>query len=196
MNKILVLAAHCDDESLGCGGTINRFINNGDDITLNTFSDCGIVGLVDESTTAAGVLGLRDAGFIYDFPVRHFPQHRQRILQTMIDANYIPDTVFVGSTFENHQDHLTLTQEAIRAFKHCTILGYELPWNNIESKHQCTIELTEQQVEKKIEACGMYKSQAHRPYMNPDFIRSWARMRGVQNGCEYAEVFEVIKLRL
>ena len=30
-----------------------------------------------------------------------------------------------------HQDHATIAQEGLRAFKGCTILGYELIWNNL-----------------------------------------------------------------
>ena len=33
MNKILVIAPHCDDEILGCGATINKYFNLGHQIT-------------------------------------------------------------------------------------------------------------------------------------------------------------------
>ena len=39
MKKILVLAAHPDDETLGCGGTIHRLNNEGHEIQLLTFTD-------------------------------------------------------------------------------------------------------------------------------------------------------------
>ena len=39
MKKVLVLAAHPDDETLGCGGTINRLSKEGCQIQLITFTN-------------------------------------------------------------------------------------------------------------------------------------------------------------
>ncbi len=194
-NNILVLAPHTDDESLGCGATIAKMAEQGSNVYVYCFSDCGNVALIDEFAAAVYQLKVNDYD-IDDLSVRYFYDKRQAILQTMIDLKFTPDVVFVPSTHELHQDHQIITQEAIRAFRNTTILGYELPWNNISSCNQCTVELTKDNVESKVLACMEYKSQSHRSYMNPEFIRSWAKMRGVQNGCDYAEVFEVIKLKI
>ncbi len=32
MNRVLIIAPHADDEVLGCGGTIARYVDNGDDV--------------------------------------------------------------------------------------------------------------------------------------------------------------------
>jgi hypothetical protein len=45
-----------------------------------------------------------------------------------------------------------------------------------------------------VNALSKYKSQAHRPYANEEFLRSQLRMRGVQVSRRYAEVFEVVRL--
>ena len=39
MNKVLVIAAHPDDESLGCGGTIKKHTNNGDRVRVLYMTD-------------------------------------------------------------------------------------------------------------------------------------------------------------
>jgi LmbE family N-acetylglucosaminyl deacetylase len=196
MKKVLVLGSHTDDESIGCGGTISKMKEQGDEIYVMGFSPCDKTELTDEFFNAIGALNVK--GKIFTFNFRTFTQNRQEILQELIDFGKIfePDIILTHSTHDIHQDHKVISEESIRAFKHSTILGYELPWNNIESKHQCTVKLTKQHIDKKIEAISMYKSQAHRSCLQPDIIHSWARMRGVHNGCDYAEVFEVIKLRL
>ena len=43
-------------------------------------------------------------------------------------------------------------------------------------------------------AIKKYKAQEHRLYMDEKFIRSLAKVRGVQIGASYAEAFEVVRL--
>jgi N-acetylglucosamine malate deacetylase 1 len=101
--------------------------------------------------------------------------------------------VFVPSLADIHQDHSTISNEAVRAFKFTSILCYELPWNNFNFATTCFIHLDEHHINTKIEALKMYQSQATRPYANEEFIRSLARTRGVQINTRYAEVFEVVR---
>ncbi len=95
-----------------------------------------------------------------------------------------------------HQDHFTISNEGIRAFKFSTIFCYELIWNNFTFNTTCFFQLEEFHLIKKIEALNEYKSQGHRYYVNEEFIRSLATVRGVQIGTKYAEVFEIIRLML
>lgn len=196
MNKVLVIGAHVDDESIGCGGTISKMINAGDEVRVIAFSLCDKAELSDEFYEAVFILEVDGTALNFNF--RTFSEHRQDILQVLIDLQkeFQPDIVLTHSTCDFHQDHRVISEETIRAFKHSTIFGYELPWNNIVSKHQCTVELTKEHLNKKIEAIYVYKSQCEKKYTDPENIRSWAKMRGMQGGCEYAEAFEVIKLRL
>ena len=84
--------------------------------------------------------------------------------------------------------------EGMRAFKNCNILGYELPWNNTRFQPNYFQKISPENLEKKIRALKMYLSQATKNYMQEDFIRSLAKVRGVQANCEYAEAFELYKL--
>ena len=92
-----------------------------------------------------------------------------------------------------HQDHSTIAQEGLRAFKNTTILGYELIWNNLTFATTSFVKLEKKYIQAKCDALKEYKSQDGRDYMNEEFIFALARTRGVQIGCKYAESFEVIR---
>ena len=107
-----------------------------------------------------------------------------------------PDIIFIPSVNDLHQDHATIANEAIRAFKFKTILSYEMPWNNFNFNTSCFVELNGNQINKKVQALKEYQSQSHRPYANEEFITSLARVRGTQIGVHYAECFELIRIIL
>jgi hypothetical protein len=89
-----------------------------------------------------------------------------------------------------------VTQEAVRAFKNNTVLGYELVWNNLKSTSDCISILEKKHIECKIESLKKYQSQSARNYLSPEFIFSLAKVRGIQIGVSYGEAFEVIRLIL
>ena len=205
--KILVLAPHTDDGELGCGATISKLIENNNDVYYAAFSACKQSVLKDfpedilitEVKAATNILGIKSENLIlFDFQVRTFNFHRQDILDTLIKlkTEINPDIIFIPSVNDLHQDHSTIANEAIRAFKNCTILSYEVPWNNVSFYTGCFVILEEKHLNKKIQAIYEYKSQSHRGYINDDFIRSLATVRGVQVGVKYAETFDVVRLIL
>lgn len=199
--KILILSSHVDDSEFGCGGAISKFIEQGSEVVCIAFSPAkeSIVGPDKDITTrefikAMGVLGIKDY-HILTFPVRKFPIYRQTILNTILSykKRYNPDLVLTHSTFDIHQDHEVICQETIRAFKHTSLLGYELPWNNLTFNNQCFIDISEKNLAYKIAAIACYKSQKDRPYANPEYTEALATTRGTQINKRYAEVFEVIR---
>ena len=202
--KVLVLAPHTDDGELGCGGTIARLIDAKIEIHYVAFSACeqSVLKhfpkniLVTEVKAATALLGIPEKNVhLLNYEVRTFNYFRQDILNEMIRIknDLEPDLVLIPSLNDVHQDHATISQEALRAFKFISILSYELPWNNINFTTSCFVHLDEKFIQKKINALMEYKSQAHRMYANEEFIRSLARTRGVQINAHYAEVFEVIR---
>jgi N-acetylglucosamine malate deacetylase 1 len=203
--KILVLAPHTDDGEFGCGATMSRLLNLGASVTYVAFSSAeeSVPEGMDkdilkrEVRAATIILGLSEDGLIlYNFPVRHFPQHRQEILENMVKLNQEikPDLVLLPSPNDTHQDHATIAAEGFRAFKKTTMLGYEVPWNNLSFNTTGFVKISEGDLEQKILALECYKSQKGRSYANEQFIRSLAITRGTQVGTKYAEVFEVIRL--
>lgn len=204
LKKILVIAPHTDDGELGMAGTIAKLIDHGVEVYYCGFSIAEAAVpkgfpkeiLADEVKEATKSIGILEKNLtIHRFPVRCFSEHRQAILQTMIDLKIIRDydAVFIPSINDIHQDHQVIAQEAIRAFKNTSILSYELPWNNLTFNNTCFVQLEKQYIEKKIRAINMYQSQAHQSYMAPDFIEGLARVRGTQINILYAEVFEVVR---
>ena len=202
VTKVLVVSPHTDDGELGCGGAVAKFIEEGYEVTYAALSCCekSIPPpypkdiLSREVKSATKILGISEP-ILFSFEVREFPRLRQEILDTLIRLrNKIqPDIVFTPSRYDTHQDHKTTVEETMRAFKKCTLLGYEQPWNNITFNTLAFIPLTETQVEKKIDALSCYETQKERAYLNPDFIRGLALTRGTQIEEKYAEAFEVIK---
>ena len=200
--KILVVSPHTDDGELGCGGSIAKFIEEGNEVEYVALSCCekSIPPqypsdiLSREVKAATRILGIPNP-ILFSFDVREFPKYRQEILDTLIRLkNKIqPDIVFTPSRSDTHQDHKTTVEETMRAFKQCTILGYEQPWNNITFNTHAFIPLREIHVQKKIDALSCYETQKDRAYLNPDFIRGLALTRGTQIEETYAEAFEVIK---
>ena len=203
-NNVLVLAPHTDDGEFGCGATIAKFVQEGRRVIYAAFSaaEQSVLPhlpsdiLRTEVREATSLLGIKHEDcLILDFEVRRFPENRQSILDQMIklQSTYNPDLVLLPSSHDTHQDHQTISQEGFRAFKKTTMLGYEVPWNNLEFRTNCFISFSEDLLKKKIAALDVYESQKHRSYANAEFIRSLAVTRGVQIGKSFAECFEVIR---
>ena len=202
--RALVLGAHTDDE-FGCAGAIARMVEEGTEVHYACFSSCeeSVPEGYDEDVLkrevaeAVTVLGIAPEHFtLYSFPVRHFPAHRQEILEELVvlRKRIEPDMVFVPALSDIHQDHGIIAREGLRAFKHATLLGYELPMNTITFQHACFVKLEPRHMERKLAHLACYGSQQHRPYLRPDFVRALATVRGLQMSTDAAEAFEVLRL--
>lgn len=204
LKRVLVLAPHTDDGEFGCGGTIAKLSEQGSQVFYAAFSACeqSVLPqfpkdiLITEVKAATKQIDIKPENLIlFNYEVRTFNFRRQEILDNIISLrnDIKPDLIFMPSLNDIHQDHLTIAQEGLRAFKFNNILCYEVPWNNLSFNTICFSVLNENQISKKIRALEEYKSQAHRSYANEEFIRSLARVRGVQVNEQYAEVFDVLR---
>lgn len=189
--SVAVLAPHCDDETLACGGTIAKFIEAGRDVIVYSFS-CGT------SNTAefrAACRALKVECEVFNFHTRYFIDARQAILENLIDIRkeINPSIVLLPASSDCHQDHRVIYEEGKRAFKHSTIYGYEAPWNSFDFSNGCYVTLSPDHIVTKVAAMKEYTSQAGRLYFKEESIIALARVRGLQAGTEYAECFEVIR---
>lgn len=204
IDRILVLAPHPDDGEFGAGATLHKLSANGTQIHYVAFSPC-VKSLPEGSTPdrlygelnqAAERLGIAAADIqLLDYPVRDFPEHRQSILEKMvlIRKEFAPQLVFLPNSTDIHQDHQVIHQEGLRAFKHNSILGYELPWNNLDCKTNFHVKLSKADMNAKFEALSCYASQEGRSYLSKEFIDGLARVRGTQVNTEFAEAFECVR---
>jgi len=203
-HRALVLAPHTDDGEFGCGGTIARLVEEGREVTYvalsaaekavpKEFPDDVLRHEVREATRVLGIDPERLR--IGHFEVRDFPRQRQELLDHLIRLreDLRPDVVFLPSRHDVHQDHATVHAEGLRAFKGTTMLGYEVPWNNLVFETTAFVRLDDRHVDRKVEALACYRSQAQRAYANAESVRAQCRLRGTQAGCRWAETFQVVR---
>ncbi|MCX6673733.1 MAG: PIG-L family deacetylase [Methanothrix sp.] len=205
--KILILSPHTDDAELGCGGSIAKMIEEGHELLWVVFSiaedslphDLPKDTLKKEFLQVAKHLGLKERNYmICDFRVRHMDENRQEILEDLVKIrqSFQPDVVMMPSLNDYHQDHQVISNETIRAFKmHSSIIGYELPWNQVAFNTNLFIRLKKSHIEMKLDLLSHYKSQLQlgRSYFSPEYVYGLAKVRGTQCNSSYAEAFEVVR---
>lgn len=190
--KILAFAPHPDDIELGCGASISKWLKEGHEVyavSLSTRNESK--NEFDESCRIMGIINYER----YEFPVRRFNQCRQQILDRLLEIRkrISPDLVIIPSTNDTHQDHQVVRDEGFRAFKRVSLIGYEMPQNNLTFNTTMFVRVSKEDVENKFNCLSCYKSQDGRPYLTKEFIESLARVRGMQAGSEFSEAFEVIR---
>ena len=204
LEKYLFLGAHPDDIELGAGASMAKALEIGIECHSVIFSDFKNLQsdkitesqICDESIAAQSILGMSKRNIhFHNFPVRRFEEFRQEILQILIDISHENNYshIFIPNTLDIHQDHKVVSREAVRAFKFTSILGYELPWNNIESRNNFYNILEKSHLELKIRSLREFASQRDRFYFSETTISSIVKFRGLQIGVENAEGFELIR---
>ena len=198
--KALFIAAHPDDTEISAGGLLQRLLEQGCKIYHLCLSNpiismpegYGNDSFLKEMENAHDLLGInKKARFNYDIPARKFPQYRQEILEEFVAfrKEINPDLVICHSEKDIHQDHKTVGEEAIRAFRTSTILTYTHPWNSRGEEKNVFIELSEKMLNKKQQAIECYKTQQGRHYMLAERVRALALTTGMMTGVNLAEGF-------
>lgn len=206
--KVLIVSAHTDDGEGAAGGIINQMVNAGLDLHYVAFSiseesvpDGFEKDILEkECLESTKILGIPQENVrIFKYQVRKFSYYRQEILEDLINLKkeINPDICFTPSTTDIHQDHKVVCDETNRAFQRtASIYGYDFPWNVIYiPKLNLFYELSEDDLNKKIQALQCYKSQIVKPNncFTEEYIRSLAIVRGNMIGVQYAEAFESIR---
>jgi len=200
--RVLVLSPHPDDADFGAGGYISKLLQQNIDLTWVVFSSCdeSLPNGFDKGSALKEFeeMTLHHAvnSIILDYPVRHFPSYRQEILESLCELGrlYGPNLVLCPCLGDLHQDHATIAQEAFRAFKYVSVLGYEIFWNNTCFSPNYFVPLSKQEVDAKWDMCSHYKSQLFKGKIHKEIVFSLAEVRGSMINRPYAEAFEVIRM--
>ncbi len=222
--KILVIAAHPDDELLGPGGTIHKcskknkcdvhilIMSKG--ITSRSVSDLDkeIVSQKKSISEASKILGVSKVD-IQNYPDNRFDSCDLLDLIKTIEKKiktFSPDVVLTHHGSDLNIDHRLVFESTLTAIrplpdsKSITLMTFETPssteWqssdsNNIFSPNYFN-QIDKEDLKAKQLAMKKYKSEL-RPYPHPRSTKSLeiiSRRWGTVVGVEFAEVFKIIRI--
>lgn len=220
---ILVIAAHPDDEVLGCGATIARLINEGHAVYTLILGE-GITArdekrdkekrakelrvLRQQAIKANKLLGVKDI-FFFDYPDNRFDQ--MILLDIVKSIERIKNTVKPHTIFTHYSNDLNidhqltyqavitatrpLPQETVREIYSFEILSSTQWRYPITFSPNVFFDVTDH-IESKRDAMGVYTSELM-SYPHPrslDGIKINAQYWGVQIGVACAEAFKCIRI--
>jgi N-acetylglucosamine malate deacetylase 1 len=139
--RVLVLAPHPDDETIGCGGTVARWARLGADIEVVVLTDgeATMAGHRDPAATAAArrsevtlAAGMLGAGTVVPLGlpdgrlIRSLPTLTTSLGTALV--RHQPDVVLLPWPLDGHPDHraVTLALAAVAPRADCELYGYEV----------------------------------------------------------------------
>ncbi len=198
--NVLFLGAHPDDIELGCGALIHH-IAPMCEVFCVTLSDNQrnplLNEVVDEQYKSMAVLGVpRERVLHGPFATRVFPEARQEILEYLLKlrSDLEPEIIFVHSRQDVHQDHLTVSEEALRAYRGITVLGFDVVRSSYGFFPHFLVEVTAEDVAAKIEALAQYKTYGDKYYFDPALTRSIMVRHGALAERPFAEGFDILRI--
>jgi LmbE family N-acetylglucosaminyl deacetylase len=215
--RLVVIAPHPDDETLGAGGTIARFAAEGVEVSVLIVSghlpplypQTAFEITRREAEAAMKLLGVARTEFL-QIPATLVHVSPVAELNGKISAfvrSCNPDWVLLPFP-DRHIDHRTIFDASVVACRpvHAeapkVVLAYETlsetHWNapGIEPAFgpEFYVDISDH-LEAKQGALNCYASQIHEaPSRSIEACTALAKFRGSQNGCGYAEAFKVIRI--
>lgn len=186
--RIVVLAPHIDDETIGCGGVLRKHTAAGGRVAILTFADCS-ENRVAEGRAAGEILGVQRQEFL-PFTTRHLldrPEPAARLDQFLQEEK--PDLIYTPSLFDRHTDHVALNLLLARQIRArgvaAMIYGYEV-WSTLTPN--VAVDITaEQPFKARALACFASQNRSNNWH---DAALALNRYRGVTTGAgTYAEAF-------
>jgi len=215
--KILVIAPHPDDETLGCGGTLFRHRHEGDELYWAI-----VTGISEETGWSKADVKKRDAeieavakkyGFSDMFNFR-FPTTKLDSLPlsdliekiTEVYRKTEPDIIYMPYVYDVHTDH-QITAKALQStfkwfrYPHIQkVMMYETlsetEFNFLDKRNfnpNVFVNISDY-LDDKIDAMQLYESEiGDFPFPRSEkTLRSLAALRGSHSGFKAAEAFELV----
>lgn len=214
--KVLVLAAHPDDETLGCGATLARLAAEGHEVHIGLLSEGaakagGPTGPErrEQARHAAKVLGAAEV-MVGGFPANRFDTGPFADLVAAVEAivaRVEPEVVYTHHAGDLHVDHALAARAALTATRSAPgskvrrVLAFQVPASGDWALDALAppfgpsvfvgIAAT---LERKVEALSAYGPPRGFPDpRSPDALRALARRWGSVAGLEAAEAFELVR---
>ena len=214
-NRVLIVAVHPDDETLGCGGTLLRHKASGDEIHWIICTSCDSKDKTHESRKKeiAEVSKLYDfnsisnldlkATCVDEYSISDLVNKFSKIInQVQPNIIYLP---FKGDVHSDHRKIFEASYSCTKSFRYPyiekiymieTISETEFaPSLKQDSFIPNTFVDISKHIEEKIKIMNVYKSElGQHPFpRNEKNVRALATVRGATAGCDYAESFILLK---
>jgi N-acetylglucosamine malate deacetylase 1 len=218
--RVLVVAPHPDDETLGCGGTLLRMAESGARlawlIVTGMSEEAGFApqrvhGRDAEIEKVTGLLGFSEV-FRLSLPTRQLDVIPMADLIGQISAvfkSYSPEHVFLPHRSDVHSDHRVVFDAAAACAKWFRypsvrrVLSYETISETdfcldarAAFQPNCFVDIS-RYLERKLEIVAAYESEiGHFPFPRSiEAVRALAAVRGAAAGFAAAEAFQLLRER-
>ena len=216
--NILVVAPHPDDEVLGCGGTIAKYADNGDDVYVAIvtkgeeplFKVEQVVDVRNECLKADKFLGVKETIFM-DFPasmIENVPRYKFNEAFIQLIQRIRPDIVYIPHRGDMQLDHKMVVDAAmvalrpkyhhvvkkIYAYETLSETGWDIPNVTNEFIPNAYNDISKF-MHKKIEAMQMFKTQlsAYPAARSSRAVEALAMYRGATVNMNAAEAFYIVR---
>ena len=199
--SVLAFGAHPDDIEIGAGGLLARLVSEGADVMMAVVA---VPNQFDvrrsEARAGAETIGADLMILFEDKPTRveDVPMHElvRRFDQLIGDVQ--PDLVITHSASDLHWDHGLVHRATISALRRtpCDLLAYlSSPEMNAAARHvgECFADVS-RSIDAKIDAIRCHSSQLGK--FDLESSRDLARAMGRMSGYEYAETYQVLRVRV
>jgi LmbE family N-acetylglucosaminyl deacetylase len=204
--KVLAIGAHFDDIELGCGGTLLKHKQAGDEIYLLVVTHSGYTSsnkkwtrqkeqAKSEGEESAKALG---ATLICCEKAPHsIVQTEELILELEEIINNInPDRVYTHQPNDSHADHSAIGYCSIRACRKCSeVMLYRSNWYIMDNAQDDNYYVNiSAHIEKKMELMRIFKSEMEQVnYSWVDFVKKQNSASGAKINVSYVETFHIMK---